>query len=277
MNNPTKNLVRDFTFLCPQCHVWSYRCLTCQQESAWLHQRECAHLPNLLDHCCHRQASAVIEEEEEESGDFKMNNSSSIGIPTHKALLVFRAALQKQNPKPEIQQQWQELMELETHLQDHHQQQQQSKNKPSYLLQAREFSQWMLDNGLFGGGAMMPMAVVATTNVTMTVQELVHIFLAINANAIGLGENAAVGLFPCMSSMFNHSCNENVTHSWHAISGMLQFRAVETILSSTGDGIDGDARQQQESCISYVSKLQESTQERTASLAIYKFFTCSCP
>jgi hypothetical protein len=251
MNNPAKNLVRDLTFLCQKCRVWSYCCLTCQQESAWLHDRECGHLPKLLDHCCRPSPAAGKEEEE-----------SINRIPAYKALLVLRAALQKHNPKLEIRQQWKQLMELETHMQEH---QQQFKSNSSYLCQAQEFSQWMLDNALLVDGG------------DVTVQELVHIFLAINVNAIGLGDNAAAGLFPGMSSMFNHSCNENVTHSWHASLGMVQFRAVETI-SSPGDRTDtGDARHQQECCISYVSELQASTPERTACLAAYKFFTCRCP
>jgi hypothetical protein len=261
-NTPAKrNLVRDLTFLCPKCRVWSYCCLTCQQESEWLHQHECAHLPKLLDHCRRQRRGS---EEEEESTSSSSAAAASPGMPAYKALLVLRAALQKQHPKPETQQQWKQLMELETHLPDH--EQQMSVNNNSYMQQAQEFSQWMLDNGLLGSGSASD----------VTVQELVHIFLAINVNAIGLGD-AAAGLFPGMPSMFNHSCNENVTHSWHGSLGMVQFRAVEIISPFDGSGGGGRRRQQGECCISYVSELEKSTPERTASLAKYKFFTCRCP
>ena len=170
------------------------------------------------------------------------------GLPPFKALLVYRAILKEG---------WREaLLDLQDHWQDH------AQHNPEYLQQATTMSRWMVENNLVDN--------TTTTTTSATVEELVRLFLIININAIGLGRGAAVGLFPGLPSMLNHSCNETVTHSWEGDKEeeerqRLVFRAVETIHPG------------EECHISYVSNLQDATPERTQPLQQYKFFACQCP
>ena len=168
----------------------------------------------------------------------------SIGMPQFKGLLVLRAALQAENflEDAEIEQQWKQTLDLECHEQDHRE------KNPKYVEQAEGLANYMIQEKF-----------VQRTNVTT----LSRLFYAININAIGLGANGAAGLFPGLPSMFNHSCNENLTHGWDS-DGVLRFRAVEEIPTGA------------ECCISYVTNLEAPTAERTAPLTHFKFFACQC-
>ena len=172
-----------------------------------------------------------------------LDQSTAIGVPCFKAQLVYRAVLLKENNRTE----WLKMMDLQDHLDDFKTESAVEEN--SFLDQATRLSEWMLENKLVSDD--------------ISVQTLVHLFLSVNINAIGLG-SGAVGLFPGMPSMFNHSCLENVTHGWNDRDAVLDFRAVEHISMN------------QECCISYVSNLEEGTAERNESLTRYKFFCCQC-
>ena len=169
-----------------------------------------------------------------------LDKSTAIGVPCFKTQLVYRAVLQKQHRKDE----WDELLKLENHYQHYD-----SHGTEKYLEQATKLSEWMKDKKF--------------VEEDFPVRTLVELFLSININAIGLGP-CAVGLFPGIPSMFNHSCLENVTHGWNDREGTLQFRAVEMISMN------------QECHISYVSDLEQGTIQRNRSLIQYKFFTCNC-
>lgn len=184
-----------------------------------------------------RQEKSVLHQKECAHLRRLIEKSHTLDLPPYKSILVYRAALQTDH------RQWSSLLELESHLEEHR-----HANVP-YLDQVSRMAEWMIDNDLLSDPAV-------------TVDNLVHLFLAINVNAISLGPEG-VGLFPGTPSMFNHSCTENTTHSWDK-GGILRFRAVE------------DIQQDQECCISYVSHLELATAERTAPLAAYKFFTCEC-
>ncbi|KAL7575722.1 hypothetical protein ACA910_003056 [Epithemia clementina (nom. ined.)] len=173
-----------------------------------------------------------------------MDQSTALGVPCFKAQLVYRAVLSKQLLQNE--EAWDQLLQLENHARQYNK----AGNDDSFLLQATRFSEWMK------GAQLIP-------EDGIHVSTLVHLFLSINVNAIGLGLGA-VGLFPGVPSMFNHSCLENATHSWNDKDGFLEFRAVEKIAMN------------QECCISYVSYLERETSQRNEPLRKYKFFTCTC-
>ena len=209
----TFNPVRELTLLCKKCNVWSYCDAACKRQNAYLHEKECSHVAQLLDRC------------------------RELDMPLFKSLLVHRAALKTDTDN------WRELLKLECHREAHH------RKNPDYAHKARSLSKWMLQNGLIVGDVVDE-------------DTLCDIFFIININAIGLRLDAA-GLFPGIPSMFNHSCNENVTHSWDR-DGKLRFRANRTIHPG------------EECSISYVSQLEQPTAQRTSSLEQFKFFTCHC-
>jgi translation elongation factor EF-1beta len=254
--------VRNLALQCSNCQVssLSYCTVSCRQQHQALHDRECAWIPLFT-----RRA------------DFPKDR-----MMPFKALLVLRATLQAKTRPSEFQQ----LLQLQTHSQEH------EEHHPGYANMARSLAQWMVDDILTDDDISTIAQQVSqqqgrptTTTTTredknkkqIAVDCLVNIFFAIHINAISLGPHA-VGLFPGMPSMLNHSCNENVTHSWDRDdnadnananttndANVLNFRAVEAM--AAGD----------ECCIAYVDELHLPTQERTKPLATYKLFTCQCP
>jgi translation elongation factor EF-1beta len=223
--------VRDLSLQCSTCQVSSlaYCSVSCRQIHQTRHSHECSWIQPLARKC----------------------QESSNRMAPFKVLLVLRAALTA-NDRPKD---FRKLLELEAHTEQHNTQQ------PEYAKLARDFSQWMVDEVL--NESEWTAVLTDSQYYDHPIDALVHIFLSIPINAMSLGPSA-VGLFPGMPSMFNHSCLENVTHSWDA-NNRLVFRAVEAL--TKGD----------ECCISYVTDLHLPTAERTQALQVHKFFTCHCP
>ena len=113
-----------------------------------------------------------------------------------KAVLVLRAALSAGRTDCGEQDGWKGVLALEDHADDHRREAQ------HYVTAARRVSEWIFEDALSN----------SEKRAVGSVDNLMHTFLAININAIAIGSNG-VGLFPGLSSMSNHSCHENLTHS----------------------------------------------------------------
>ena len=278
--------VRDLSLQCPLCQVssLSYCSVSCRHTYQARHEQECPWILELTrrssDVPIHPRRLPVDETNEQHKQPSDDTDHTKNRMAPFKALLVLRAALQAKTQPIEFQ----SLLQLESHAML------QEQRYPEYVAKAKQLSQWMVDDILTikdiqaiqqQATATVKSNIVSTpindtnetNDTTIAIQCLIHLFLAISVNAIGLGPYA-VGLFPGIPSMFNHSCLENVTHSWDPPSqaddsmddfhSVLNFRAVEPIT------------QGQECCISYVDQLHLPTSERTQPLQDFKFFSCSC-
>jgi len=226
-NGASLSSVKELSLQCCTCQVssLSYCSVSCRQNYQAVHARECPWIQEMAEKC------------------------ETTGMAPFKVLLVLRAALRAKNQPSEFA----KIQELESHLQIH------EEKKPEYTSLSRDFAHWMVDEILTESELE---AITDSKNNKSSIDCLVHMFLTIPINAISLGPNA-VGFFPGLPSMFNHSCLENVTHSWDD-NNKLVFRAVQTIPNGS------------ECCFSYIHGLNLPTVERTQALQDHKFFTCSC-
>ncbi len=288
LTHTTSNLVRDAALSCPKCHLVSYCSVACRHAHQYLHEQECELVPHVVAICFDNMGNDSPHDNVTTSAGNQTPVDPTLEfVAPFKALLVLRALLKADSHPDE----WKALLDLESHASETQQ------RHPMYYASARALSQYMVhhlcttvnmeqlfdkdaskESGLSQSYSIESKAVMIERRRGDLIQLLIQLFCAIHVNAIGLGVHA-VGLFPGISSMFNHSCNENVTHSWDnssvtssensnysgGVGGIIRFRAVRFILPG------------EECCISYVFGLDLPTAQRIQPLVAYKFFTCTCP
>lgn len=101
----------------------------------------------------------------------------------------------------------------------------------------------------------------------------------INVNAFGMSNlvcsaHVAVGMFPVVAMVFNHSCRPNLVYHYCNVpkSGSSNTRDKVGVLEVRACR---DIAQGEELCVSYIDILQNTTNRRAA-LRAEKFFTCRC-